>query len=53
MCTTKCVFDAIHLKRDHPECTDMRRAEDKIKVVASMAVKRLGEDISGLFKKKD
>ena len=31
----------------------MRRAEDKIKVVASMAVKRLGEDISGIFKKKD
>ena len=53
VCTTKCMFDAIHLKRDHPECTDMRRAEDKIKVVASMAVKRLGEDISGLFKKKD
>ena len=53
VCTTKCMFDAIHLKRDHPECTDMRRAEDKIKVVASMAVKRLGEDISDLFKKKD
>ena len=52
VCTTKCMFDAIHLKRDHPECTDMRRAEDKIKVVASMAVKRLGEDISDLFKKK-
>ena len=53
VCTTKCMFDAIHLKRDHPECTDMRRAEDKIKVVASMAVKRLGEDISDIFKKKD
>ena len=53
ICTTKCMFDAIHLKRDHPECTDMRRAEDKIKVVASMAVKRLGEDISSVFKKKD
>ena len=52
VCTTKCAFDAIHLKRDHPECTDMRRAEDKIKVVASMAVKRLGEDVSDLFKKK-
>ena len=51
VCTTKCMFDAIHLKRDHPECTDMRRAEDKIKVVASMAVKRLGEDISSIFKK--
>ena len=53
VCTTKCMFDAIHLKRDHPECTDMRRAEDKIKVVASMAVKRLGEDISSVLKKKD
>ena len=52
VCTTKCMFDAIHLKRDHPECTDMRKAEDKIKVVASMAVKRLGEDISGIFQKK-
>lgn len=47
VCTTKCMFDAIHLKRDHPECTDMRRAEDKIKVVASMAVKRLGETLKG------
>ena len=53
VCTTKCMFDAIHLKRDHPECTNMRKAEDKIKVVASMAVKRLGEDISDIFKKKD
>ena len=51
VCTTKCMFDAIHLKRDHPECTNMRKAEDKIKVVASMAVKRLGEDISSVFKK--
>ena len=47
VCTTKCMFDAIHLKRDHPECTNMRRAEDKIKVVASMAVKRLGETLKG------
>ena len=53
VCTTKCMFDAIHLKRDHPKYTDMRRAEDKIKVVASMAVKRLGEDISSVFKKQD
>ena len=53
VCTTKCMFDAIHLKRDHPECTNMRKAEDKIKVVASMAVKRLGESVSDVFKKKD
>ena len=30
LCTTKCQFDAIHLKRDHPECTDMAMAEDKV-----------------------
>ena len=30
----------------------MCRAEDKIKEVASMAVKRLGEDVSDLFRKK-
>ena len=28
VCTTKCVFDAIHLKRDHPECSTMMKAED-------------------------
>ena len=47
LCTTKCAFDAIHLKRDHPECTNMMRAEDKLKGIASMAVKRLGETITG------
>ena len=47
VCTTKCVFDAIHLKRDHPECSTMMKAEDKLKGIASMAVKRLGETITG------
>ena len=47
ICTTKCAFDAIHLKRDHPECSTMVRAEDKLKGIASMAVKRLGETIRG------
>mgnify|MGYP003304971623 CR=1 FL=1 len=47
VCTTKCAFDAIHLKRDHPECSNMMRAEDKLKGIASMAVKRLGETIKG------
>ncbi len=49
VCTTKCVFDAIHLKRDHPECSKMMKAEDKIKGILPMAFKRLGQSISGAF----
>ena len=45
VCTTKCVFDAIHLKRDHPECSKMMKAEDKIKAILPMAGKRLGQTI--------
>ena len=51
VCTTKCVFDAISLKRDHPECTDMRRAEDKLGGIVSMAGVRLGQTITGGVKK--
>ncbi|MBQ2895906.1 MAG: FAD-dependent oxidoreductase, partial [Oscillospiraceae bacterium] len=51
VCTTKCEFDAIHLKRDHPECSTMYKAEDKIKAILPMAVKRLGETLSGKAKK--
>lgn len=40
LCTTRCQFDAIHLVRDHPECTNMRAGEDKIKGLAGYAVKR-------------
>ena len=29
-CTTKCEFDAIHLYREHPECSKMYRSEDKV-----------------------
>ena len=47
VCTTKCVFDAIHLKRDHPECSTMMKAEDKLKGIASMAGKRLGQTLRG------
>ena len=49
VCTTKCVFDAIHLKRDHPECSKMMKAEDKLKGILPMAFKRLGQSISGAF----
>ncbi|MCR5182779.1 MAG: 4Fe-4S binding protein, partial [Clostridia bacterium] len=40
LCTTRCEFDAIHLKRDHPEMTNYRRAEDKITGLVSYAVPR-------------
>ena len=40
ICTTRCEFDAIHLIRDHAECSDMRRAEDKVTGLLSYASKR-------------
>ncbi|MCR5760840.1 MAG: FAD-dependent oxidoreductase [Sphaerochaetaceae bacterium] len=40
ICTTRCEFDAIHLHRDLPECSNLRRAEDKITGLASYAIKR-------------
>ncbi len=43
LCTTKCMFDAIHLERDHPENSTMGRCDDKTKVllasVGKIAVK--------------
>ena len=40
LCTTRCKFDAIHLHRDHPEMTNMRKAENKITGLAAYAIKR-------------
>ena len=40
LCTTRCEFDAIHLKRDHPEMTDYRAAEKKVTGLLSYAVPR-------------
>ncbi len=44
VCTTKCEFDAIHLNRDLPEASRMRRSEDKLKYIlpngAAQALKR-------------
>ena len=40
LCTTKCEFDAIHLRRDHPECSTMVKAEDKLKAIGPYAAKR-------------
>ena len=40
LCTTRCEFDAIHLKRDHPEMTDYRAAEKKVGGLLSYAAPR-------------
>ena len=40
LCTTRCEFDAIHLRRDHPEATHMIRCEDKLKEILPYAAKR-------------
>ena len=43
LCTTKCHFDAIHLHRDHPDASNMCRAEDKLGKIAAYAAKRAGK----------
>lgn len=40
LCTTKCQFDAIHLVRDHPECTKMLAGEQKIGGLLGYSLKR-------------
>ncbi len=40
LCTTKCEFDAIHLRRDLPEASTMFKAEDKLKAILPYAAKR-------------
>ena len=40
ICTTKCKFDAIHLKRERPECSTMYKAEDKLKAILPYTIKR-------------
>lgn len=40
ICTTKCVFDAIHLKREIPGASVMTPAEDKLKYVLPNMIKR-------------
>ena len=49
ICTTKCEFDAIHLQRDLPECSTMRRSEDKLKYILPYGAKQA---IKIKFKKK-
>ena len=56
-CTTKCEFDAIHLRRDHPEATHMVRCEDKMKYILPYMAKRAAKlkikDIKEKFSKAD
>ena len=41
ICTTKCKFDAIHLLRDHPKHSTMRKAENKVTGLAAYALPRM------------
>ena len=40
LCTTKCMFDAIHLRRDVPEASNMVRCEDKVGPMLKHAAKQ-------------
>ena len=40
ICTTKCEFDAIHLFRENPKCSRMRKSEDKMKYILPYAAKQ-------------
>ncbi len=48
ICTTKCMFDAIHLNRDLPNASIMRASEDKLKYILPNMVK---QSIKVKFKK--
>ena len=45
LCTTRCEFDAIHLHRDHPECSTMVPSEKKIGKILPNAGKMLVKKI--------
>ena len=49
VCTTKCMFDAIHLHREIPGASIMRASEDKLKYILPNMVK---QSIKVKFKKK-
>ncbi|MCR5782038.1 MAG: FAD-dependent oxidoreductase [Clostridia bacterium] len=48
LCTTKCQFDAIHLVRDNPKCSDMRIAEDKVTGLLKYEIGRVGKIVMNL-----
>ena len=49
ICTTKCMFDAIHLHRELPRASVMRTSEEKLKYILPNMVK---QSIKVKFKKK-
>ena len=51
LCTTRCEFDAIHLHRDHPECSRMIPTEDKLKAVLPNAGKMFLRNIAPMLRK--
>ncbi|MDE5897039.1 MAG: 4Fe-4S binding protein, partial [Clostridia bacterium] len=53
LCTTKCKFDAITLRRDHPEASKMVVAEDKFKHILPYAAKRGMKILFGKKSKAD
>ena len=40
ICTTKCEFEAIHLERDLPGASVMRKSEDKLKYILPNGAKQ-------------
>ena len=49
ICTTKCMFDAIHLHREHPGASVMHPSEEKLKYILPNMLK---QSIKVKFKKK-
>ena len=43
LCTTRCKFDAIHLERDLPECSDLVPREEGMKKIIPYALKRMAK----------
>ena len=41
LCTTRCMFDAIHLQRDVPEASNLVRCEDKVGPMLKHAAKQI------------
>ena len=47
LCTTKCAFDAIHLRRERPECSVMVKSENKVPALLKYAAKRQAKIVFG------
>ena len=47
ICTTKCEFNAIHLHRDHPECSKMSKSEERYTQIAAYAAGQAAHAVLG------